>query len=122
MVANQYPLNLPPTQAGREKTLDRPIAPSFASPTRHPPHRHAAAHREHRLAHPGELANRGAIQTLAYTSKKDHNIRHGRLLLVQRWVGESLFYTGRSRPASLLYAGQLPCVIPFFGEGIVKWD
>jgi len=37
---------------------------------------------------------------------------------VQSWVGESIFYTGRSRPASFLYTGQLPCFIPFFGEGI----
>ena len=39
---------------------------------------------------------------------------------MQSWVGESIFYTGRSRPASFLYAGQLPCFIPFFGEGIVN--
>ena len=65
MVSNQHPLHRAPAQTGREKTLDRPLAPSWASPTRYPPPRHAAAHREHRLAAPDELTPRGAIQTLA---------------------------------------------------------
>ena len=64
MVANQYPLNLAPTQAGREKTLDRPIAPSFASPTSCPDVVNRATFGVIQLvdAVRGEFWHRGAIE------------------------------------------------------------
>lgn len=76
------------------------------------PHHPTACHRRRRVAHPGRLTPCGMVRPLVWPREIDHNIRHG------SWVGESLFYTRRSRPASCLQAMQLTCCIPVFGEGI----
>src|SRR4029453_8264000 len=120
MVANQHPLQRAPAQASREKTLHGPIAAPFVGPASQAPHRHPTGHRQHRFGNPTELADGGPIQTLAETSEKHHNIRHGRLLLVERWGGGSIFYTVLNRPASFPYGAQPLCFISNFGEGIVN--
>lgn len=44
LVAHPRPWPCAPAQTGREKTVDRPITPPVASPTRPSPPRHAACH------------------------------------------------------------------------------
>ena len=65
MVANQHPLQCAPAQAGREKTLNRPITAPFVGPAGHAPHCHPTGPRQHRFGDPTELADGGPIQTLA---------------------------------------------------------
>ena len=56
MVPHQRPLERGPTDAGDEKTLDRPVTAAFACPAGQAPHGHASGHRQHRFGHSTRLA------------------------------------------------------------------
>ena len=56
LLANQDEVELTPMNAGRKKTLDRPVTAAFAGPARQTSHGHTTAHRQHRLDHPTQLA------------------------------------------------------------------
>ena len=82
MVTHQQPMALPPLHARRAQALARAVTAPWATPTRQPLHGHAAADREHRLDHSSQLAQGRQRNTLADASSNDHNIGHGRRLLV----------------------------------------
>src|SRR5262245_21176069 len=118
MVATQHPLERGPVDTGRKEPLDRPITPPWAGPSRETPHRHTAGHHQHGFGHPAQAAERGTIQTLASTSSIDHNIRHGRLLLVSVGLGNP--YSTRCATAlpHFRIALSRPASSPHCGEGI----
>ena len=82
MMAYQEPLQVTPVHARIEKAVDRPVTAAFAAPARPSSHGDPTAHRPHRLDDPSQLTKRRRLSVLAYASSKDHNIGHGRLLLV----------------------------------------
>jgi hypothetical protein len=64
MGANDQSLQHTPVRGGIEKSLDRPITPSFASPTRKAQHGHPASHRQQGLSNYGELTQSSGMETL----------------------------------------------------------
>ena len=109
MGTNQHPWELAPAATGMEKTLYRSVTTAWASPAGKALHSHASWHGPHRFRHPTELAEGGRSQRRASTSENDENIRHGRVLLVER--------VGLDHPYSTLRSAVLPH--PHFGDGIV---
>jgi hypothetical protein len=60
MRAPEKPVELPPRQAGMEKTVDRPSTAACAGPAGQAAHRPPTAHGQHRLKHPPQGAQRGS--------------------------------------------------------------
>ena len=65
MLANQEPLQVTPVQTRIEEALDRALTAALAGPGRQTSHGHTTTHRQHRLDHPTQLAQRRGFYALA---------------------------------------------------------
>jgi hypothetical protein len=63
--APQEPWPVTPGQTRMEEAVDRAVTAALARPARQTSHGHPTAHREHRLAHPTQWAQRGRLSALA---------------------------------------------------------